>query len=164
MRRLSIFCLLSAAIVAPAAARAQVQQTTVQVESATRPAMLTVNGDTGIWFVPTAEILPAKRWSVSFQRTNIDDGQGFTDISMFPVTFGVGLGDFMELFGSWALVTRIDRDTRPLFFSSTAEEANTGTGGGIVVNHPLRAEPVDWQRNRRPLARRQVFAAGQRGA
>ena len=42
-----------------------------------------------------------------------------------------------ELFGSWTLVTRIDRDTRPLFFASTADEADTGTGGGIVVDYPL---------------------------
>jgi peptidoglycan-associated lipoprotein len=130
MRRLSIICLLGTALVVPSTAAAQGSEET-------RPALLTVNGDTGIWFVPTAEILPAKRWSVSFQRTNIDDGQGFTDVSMFPVTFGVGIGNFMEFFGSWSLVTRIDRDTRPLFFSSSPEENNTGTGGGIVVNHPL---------------------------
>src|SRR5690606_22100847 len=89
------------------------------------------------WFVPTGEVLPAGRWSVSFYRTNIDDGQGFTDISTFPATFAVGLGDRAELFGSWALVTRIDRDTRPLFFESDED----GTGGGIVVNYPrVRSE------------------------
>jgi outer membrane protein OmpA-like peptidoglycan-associated protein len=67
----------------------------------------------------------------------MDDGQGFTDISHFPITFAVGVGNRAELFGSWSLITRIDRDTRPLFFPSTATAADTGTGGGIVVNHPL---------------------------
>ena len=32
-----------------------------------------------------------------------------------------------------AVVNRIDRDTRPLFFSSTAAEADSGTGGGILA-------------------------------
>ena len=96
--------------------------------------------------MPTAEVLPHKKWSVSFYRTNIDDGQGFTDISTFPVTFAVGLGDRAEIFGNWSLVTRIDRDTRPLFFTSTAGEADTGTGGGIVVNYPLVAS--EWTGNK----------------
>jgi hypothetical protein len=43
-----------------------------------RPAVTTFWGDTGLWFVPTAEVLRNKKWSVSFYRVNIDDGQGFT--------------------------------------------------------------------------------------
>ncbi len=46
------------------------------------------DGDTGLWFVPTAEILPAKRWSGSAYRVNFDYQQGFTDVSNWPVTFG----------------------------------------------------------------------------
>jgi outer membrane protein OmpA-like peptidoglycan-associated protein len=90
-----------------------------------------------LWFVPTGEVLPSRRWSVSLYRTNIDDGQGFSDISNFPLTFAVGVGDRAELFGSWSLVTRIDRDTRPLFFTSTPNTVDDGTGGGIVVDYPL---------------------------
>ncbi|HTH03090.1 MAG TPA: hypothetical protein VL882_22605, partial [Vicinamibacterales bacterium] len=52
----------------------------------TRPATTTVNGDTGLWFVPTGEILPAKKWSVSAYRVNFDRNQGFTDVSDWPVT------------------------------------------------------------------------------
>ncbi|MEO7189653.1 MAG: OmpA family protein [Vicinamibacterales bacterium] len=95
-----------------------------------------MSGTTGIWFVPTGEVLPARKWSASFYRTNIDDGQGFTDISTFPATFAFGLGGRTEVFGSWALMTRIDRDTRPLFFPSTASSQEAGTGGGILVNYP----------------------------
>ncbi len=40
------------------------------------------------------------------------------------------------MFGNWNLITRIDRDTVPLFFTSTAAEADTGTGGGIVADYP----------------------------
>jgi peptidoglycan-associated lipoprotein len=108
-------------------------------EAATRSATTTVSGTTGIWFVPTAEVLPSKKWSVSFYRTNIDDGQGFTDISSFPATFAVGVADRAEIFGSWALVTRIDRDTRPLFFEPSDDP--DGVGGGLVVDYPLVRGP-----------------------
>jgi outer membrane protein OmpA-like peptidoglycan-associated protein len=90
-------------------------------------------GDTGLWYVPTGEILPAKRWSVSAYRVNFDDNQGFTDVSNWPVTFGVGLKDRAEIFGSWVLVNRIDRDIRPLFVNSTAL---TGAAG-VVPQNPL---------------------------
>src|ERR1044071_6350637 len=93
----------------------------------TRPAFSTPQGDTGIWFVPTGEVLRRQKWAISFQYVNVDDGQGFTDISRFPVTFAYGLGNRAELFGSWTVITRIDRNTRPLFFNSNAtEEARTG--------------------------------------
>ena len=84
----------------------------------TRPATTTFMGDTGLWYVPTGEVLPRKKWSVSAYRVNFDDNQGFTDVSNWPLTFGYGLGDRAELFGSWVLVSRIDRDIRPLFLSS----------------------------------------------
>jgi outer membrane protein OmpA-like peptidoglycan-associated protein len=90
--------------------------------------------------VPTAEVLLNKKWSVSFYQVNTDDGQGFTDVNRFPVTFGYGIGNKFELFGSWNIITRIDRDTRPLFFTSTATSAggasDSGTGGGIVADYP----------------------------
>ncbi len=101
-----------------------------------RPVTTTTAGDTGLWFAPTGDVLRHKQWSASLYRVNSDDGQGFTDYSLWPVTFAVGLGGRAEFFGNWVLVTRIDRDTRPLFFHSTAGEADTGTGGGITVTHP----------------------------
>src|SRR4026209_1732139 len=67
----------------------------------TRPATTTINGDTGLWFVPTGEVLPAKKWSMSAYRVNFDWDQGFTDVSNWPLTFGVGLADRAELFGAW---------------------------------------------------------------
>src|SRR6185437_7883665 len=45
-----------------------------------RPATTTFMGDTGLWNVPTAEILPARKWSLSAYRVNFDDNQGFTDV------------------------------------------------------------------------------------
>ena len=91
----------------------------------TRPATTTYMGDTGLWFVPTADILPAKKWSFSAYRVNFDTNEGFSDVSDWPVTIGVGLGDRAEIFGAWSLVRRIDRDVRPIF---------TGTQGGGTAN------------------------------
>ncbi|HEY6508873.1 MAG TPA: hypothetical protein VIY56_12725, partial [Vicinamibacterales bacterium] len=88
-------------------------------------------GDTGLWFVPTAEILPAKRWSGSAYRVNFDHQQGFTDVSDWPVTFGYGVKDRVEIFGSWTLVRRIDRDVRPIF-----RPTNTQVGG-LVNQYPF---------------------------
>ena len=106
---------------APAASSAQ--------SSETRPATTTILGDTGLWYVPTGEILPAKRWSFSFYRTNWDREAGFTDVSHFPITFGYGINDRVELFGSVRAVTRIDRDIRPLFIPGN-------DAGGFVNDNP----------------------------
>ena len=107
--------------------------------SDTRPATTTFLGDTGLWYVPTAEILPHRKWSFSAYRVNFDDDQGFTDVSNWPVTFGIGITDRVELFGSLVVVNRIDRDVRPLFLA-TASSAALGINqqvGGFVVQNPL---------------------------
>ena len=95
----------------------------------TRPATTTSMGDTGLWFVPTGEVLPSKRWSFSLYRVNFDYNEGFTDVSNWPITFGVGLGDRAELFAAVQAVRRIDRDARPLFFNAQ--------GGGVANEYPL---------------------------
>jgi outer membrane protein OmpA-like peptidoglycan-associated protein len=110
-------------------------QTADPPQSETRPATTTVSGDSGLWFVPTAEVLANKKWSISFYRQNADFGQGFTDVTHFPATFAVGLGNRAELFGSFEAITRIDRDARPIFFS--ASESTSGANGGVVNDYPL---------------------------
>src|SRR5687768_8837751 len=64
----------------------------------TRPATTTPSGDTGIWFVPTAETLAPRKWSFSLYRVNFDFQPGFTDVSNWPITFGAGIGERFELF------------------------------------------------------------------
>jgi outer membrane protein OmpA-like peptidoglycan-associated protein len=100
-------------------------------EMETRPATTTFMGDTGLWYVPTGEVLPRKKWSLSAYRVNFDDNQGFTDVSNWPLTFGFGVGDRAEIFGSWVLVNRIDRDIRPLFLTVVPR------AGGVVPQNPL---------------------------
>jgi outer membrane protein OmpA-like peptidoglycan-associated protein len=101
----------------------------------TRPATTTSSGDTGLWFVPTGEVLPARTWSISAQRVNVDYEQGFTDVSDVPVTFGIGIADRAEIFGAWTLLRRIDRDVRPLFFPTF----DGISGGGVVNEYPFNS-------------------------
>jgi outer membrane protein OmpA-like peptidoglycan-associated protein len=121
-------------------AQAAAPQTTTAPAPAdsTRPALTTVLGDTGLWYVPTAEVLPAKSWSFSLSRLETNEGQGFTNISTFPLSFGLGIAKHVELFGSWQILTRLDRDTQPLFFAAST---TPGIGGGLAVDYPLDRSP-----------------------
>lgn len=115
------------------ATQTQAQSTSTTDASSTRdtrPATTTFLGDTGLWFIPTADILPNGKWSVSGYRAGFNDQQGFSNISHFAGTFGVGIKDRAELFGSFRVITRIDRDIRPIFTS----DPNVG---GLVNQYPF---------------------------
>ena len=128
----------------------------------TRPATTTFMGDTGLWFVPTGEVLPSKSGSFSVQRTEMDFRQGNTNVSFWPITGAYGFGR-AELFGSFRMVTRIDRDANPLLFAGPDNEP-----GGLVNEYPTFHESwsgnkagdlflggkfnLTSQRSRRPLA------------
>src|SRR5713101_363454 len=142
-RRVAMVCLL--ALAAAASARAQTgssristgqSPTTSQTPSSstvtseeTRPATTTFFGDTGLWFVPTAEVLPRGKWSVSGYRRGTNWVQGYTNVGDFDGTFGVGVGDRAEIFGAFLFDTRIDRDTYPLFI-------NDSSFGGVIDRYP----------------------------
>jgi len=80
MKKQRLACCLVA--VACASSPAFAQSSGAQAPPAeTRPATTTISGDTGLWFVPTGETLPARNWSVSAYRVNFDFEQGFTDVS-----------------------------------------------------------------------------------
>ena len=116
------------------AALAQTQSSTTAQSASeasdTRPATTTFQGDTGLWFVPTAEILGDRQWSASFYRRGTNYVQGFTNVGDFAGTFAFGLRDRAEIFGSFIFDTRIDRDLRPLF--STDPDV-----GGVVDRYPF---------------------------
>src|SRR5512144_2755061 len=111
-RRVGVVFLLIAALsagwataqTAPAGQGQQASQTqappTTESGSApgTRPATTTFFGDTGLWFVPTAEILPNGKFSVSGYRAGFNDQQGFSEIAHFAATFAAGIRDRAELF------------------------------------------------------------------
>src|SRR3954447_23551071 len=95
----------------------------------TRPATTTFFGDTGLWFAPTAEVLPGGKWSVSGYRRGTNFIQGFTNVGDFAGTFAVGLGNRAEVFGSFLFDTRVERDLRPIFIADREV-------GGIVDRYP----------------------------
>jgi hypothetical protein len=103
--------------------------------SGQRPATPTVNGDTGLWFLPTGDVLPARRWSFGASRESVSFAQGFTEVSNWPITAAIGLRGRAELFGALIVVNRIDRDVRPLFFPTTSGSP----AGGVINEYPFVA-------------------------
>ena len=145
VRILSAF-LVSALAALPAAAQAQQgggksttttttsgpvvtsDEVVLEGDTTPRPALPTFNGDTGLWFVPTAETMPAGKWSASLFRANFDRKQGLTDVNSIGFTGAVGIANRFELFGSWRLV-RLDRDVRPTFPGDSVV-------GGVAHEYP----------------------------
>jgi peptidoglycan-associated lipoprotein len=109
----------------------------LQGDTTPRGAIPTVNGDTGLWFVPTAETLPKGKWSASVFRANWDRQQGLSDLSKIGITgaFGFARG---EVFGSWGIM-RVKRDVQfPLFTSDPKF-------GGVVDEVPFQRR--SWSKN-----------------
>ena len=100
-------------------------------DEAVRPAITSYWGDTGLWFIPTAEVIKSRGWAFAVYRTEMDFKQGSSDATFYPITFAAGAGSRMEIFGAYRAVTHIDRDTRPLFAPAAASEA------GIINDYPL---------------------------
>ena len=99
----------------------------------TRPATTTFFGDTGLWFVPIAEVLPGGKVSASAYRRGTNYLQGFANVGDFAGTFAVGIKDRAELFGSFLVDTRVERDLRPIFI-------NDVNVGGILDRYPRANE------------------------
>ena len=128
--------LTAACALVAAAASAQTPSTSTSPAPSTsaptdevRPATSTFTGDTGIWYVPTAEVLGNGQWSASVYRRGTNWQQGYTNVADFAGTFAVGIKGRTEIFGSFLADTRIDRDLRPIF-------VNDPTVGGIIARYP----------------------------
>ena len=129
-------------------------------EAPTRRSSATFLGDTGLWFVPTAEILPDGRWSASAQRANFDRTAGITDIQHIVATFAYGVKDRVEIFGSFRALTRVDRDARPIFSGDPniggpthqlpfANEYFTSDVGDLLIGGKFN---ITSEQNRAPVA------------
>ena len=124
--------------VAPAAAQGPTTTTTSQTavtqdevvlqgDETPRPALPTIDGDTGLWHLPTAEI--TKGLSFSLFKAQWDMKQGLTDANLYGLTIAGGLGSRTELFASWGIVG-VDRDMRPYFVASDTNY------GGVAQDYP----------------------------
>src|SRR5437773_9072713 len=94
-RRVAVVWVLALAVAASASAQTgssgtstgQSTTTTQKPSSSTdtaqetRPATTTFFGDTGLWYVPTAEILANGKWSVSAYRRGTNWIQGYTNVA-----------------------------------------------------------------------------------
>ena len=123
MRIVCCGLLLAAVGVAPAAAQTssstnQPATTSPEASSESRPGLPTFFGDTGLWFVPTAETLLRHKASVQLFRANWDERQGLTDVNNIGLTAAFGLTDRLEVFGSFKVV-RLRRGVREPVFSPT---------------------------------------------
>ena len=119
----TLCCALLMTIIAVASSSAQ------GVSGENRPALPTFYGDTGLWFVPTAETLPSRGWSTSVYRANFDLREGLTDVAQIGVTAAFGVSDRLEIFGSWRVV-RLDRTVRPVFVPTDP------VFGGVSLEYP----------------------------
>ncbi len=124
--------LVSAVLCALVTAHASAQDTSSPQE--VRPAVTSYWGDTGLWFIPTAEVLKPGGWAFGAYRTELDFRQGSTDVAYYPGTLAIGAGPRTEIFGAVRAVTSIDRDARPLFAPVTTPT------GGIVNEYPFVRE------------------------
>ena len=90
--------LVSAFILSAVTAGAQTPSATQtnssgNADESTRPATTTFLGDTGLWFVPTAEVLAHGKWSVTGYRRGTNYVQGYTNVADVAGTFAVGIKD-----------------------------------------------------------------------
>ena len=79
--------------------------------------------------------------------------QGYTNVADFAGTFAVGIEDRAEIFGSFLVDTRIDRDVRPLFVARS----------DVRRRHrslSARQSVLDRRQRRRFLRRREGQSAG----
>jgi len=133
--------LLAAVGVAPAAAQTtnQPAQNTQSVSDESRPGLPTFFGDTGLWFVPTADTLQTHKASFQLFRANWDERQGLTDVNNIGFTAAFGVSERVEVFGSWKIV-RLRRGVRgPTFVPSDS------TFGGVDQNFPYMRR--NWSKN-----------------
>lgn len=65
-------------------------------------------GDSGLWYVPAAEVLPAGVLSGGLQHATEHRGQNSTKVSYTAAALARGIGGRVELFGSWHVATEID--------------------------------------------------------
>jgi peptidoglycan-associated lipoprotein len=119
----------------PAAAQTSSAASTQPPASATsadhtRPSTATFSGDTGLWFVPTADVLAHGKWSVSGYRASFNPEPGFSNVGLVGGTFAVGIADRVEVFGAMNVDERIDRDIRPIFIHDPRV-------GGVLASAPF---------------------------
>ena len=98
----------------------------------------TIHGTTGLFNVFSAEGLRKGEFSLQLGYSNYDRDPGDLDISDFPVTFTLGLGDRVEWALGWNTQRRIEGDDI-LFYQTSPRGPVRPTR---IRNEPLSASPI----------------------
>ncbi|MEO8360824.1 MAG: transporter [Vicinamibacteria bacterium] len=64
------------------------------------PMAPTYDGDSGIFHLPTAYVLPRRAFSTGVFRDHVDRDPNALDISVLEISFGFGITDALEVFGA----------------------------------------------------------------
>ena len=168
LMRLALAALMAAAAW-PAAA--QTPADTTDTSSETRPATSTFLGDTGLWFVPTAEVLPDRRWSgalggmLAYCRSKLGNHWIASELArrvpalevavVHPGVVATGLAGELGAFAGWLrrriLLTPEQGAQLPLF---CATQPGLGSGGYWHNAHGrVRLAPADPARDAAAAAR-----------
>src|SRR5262245_23668198 len=116
--------LLAMTIAVPAAA----QQSTPQTQDDPNGRLATtIDGDAGLWWLPTADTNGAKKSRGSIERNSRNTGQGLMNVANFTANVSYGLTDRFDIFGAWDVVTRVDRDNQVLFVPADTERGGIDT-------------------------------------
>ena len=100
----------------------------------------TVNGDAGLWWVPVGDTNGKGLWRGSAARNSRNTPQGHMNVATFTAAVSYGLGDRADVFASWDVIQRVDRDLRTLFDATDTER------GGVDTRVPYARE--QWTGNK----------------
>lgn len=95
-----IALVLSSVWAVPAAAQHASQERTGAAGSGT-----TLHGDTGLWFVPSASVLPSGAFSSGIHAASDIRDQGAVRTAFNAASLAAGIGGRAEVFGSWQMTT-----------------------------------------------------------
>ena len=72
----------------------------------------TIDGDAGLWWVPIADTNGKKLARGSAARISRNTPQGHMNVANFTAAVSYGFTERVDVFASWDVITRVDRDTR----------------------------------------------------
>ena len=93
----------------------------------------TTDGDAGLWWIPLAETNGARRSRGSVERNSYNTPQGQMNVANFTANVSYGLTDWLDVYGGWDFITRVDRDNLALF-------NNDEERGGVDPRVPYTTE------------------------
>ena len=101
----------------------------------------TVKGSSGLFNLPTADTFREGEFSIGMYGTHFNREAGQLDISLFPVTFTVGLTDRIEFFGSYEVYQRVHANAIAVNTVSIASSLESRLGANPPSSPTLVEKP-----------------------